>query len=312
MSRKAAIRLACWVSGHARYRFNQQLQANERLTPQAIAQMQWDKLQALLAHAYATVPYYRELFEREKIMPRDIRNLTDYAALPVLTKGIVRKHGIEAFRSASFPLSSLVEVATSGSTGEPFRFLRQPEYEEWRMAGSWRAWRWGGWTPGNKIAWLWREYWPQDRITQLAKRLNWWLTGRHWFNVFDMSESTMDQWIDEFRRFRPRFVHGYPSAISRFSSHLNARGVALNGIEAVFTSGEMLLPNQRDLIKQTFHAGIHNVYGSSEVYPIGAQCKQGALHLSTDLIVPELEEDPQGSGRKRIVATPLHAYGMPF
>ena len=310
--RATTVRLTCWISGHSRYRFDQQLQANEGLTLEAIEQMQLDKLKGLLGHAYATVPYYRELFEQQKIRPQDIRSLKDYSALPILTKAIVRKHGVEAFRSTSFLPSQLVEVATSGSTGEPFRFLRQREYEEWRMAGWWRAWRWGGWTPGNKIAWLWREYWPQNRIKQLEKQLNWWLTGRQWFNVFDMSEATMDRWIDEFRQFKPSFVHAYPSAIMRFSSHLDARRVTLDGVKAVFTSGEMLLPNQRNLIKQTFQAEVHDMYGSSEVYPIAAECRQGALHLSTDLIVPELEKDPQGSGLKRIIATPLQAYGMPF
>ncbi len=306
------IRLACLASGHSRYRFDRRLQADEQLATEAVARMQLEKLQALLAHAYATVPYYRELFEREKITPQDVRSLRDYAALPILTKAIIRERGTEAFRSSAFPPSRLADTTTSGSTGEPLRFLREHEYEEWRMAGSWRAWRWGGWAPGDKIAWVWREYWSQDRMTRLAKRLNWWITRRQLFDVHEMSGQTIDHWIEAFQQFRPKFVHGFPSAVAHFAKHLADRGARIRGIQAVFTNGEMLQSGQRELIEQAFNAKVHNVYGSSEVHPIAAECRQGGLHLSTDLLVPELVDGPPGTDMKRIVLTPLHAYGMPL
>ena len=306
------ITLACRVSGHSRHAFDRQLQANERLSPEAIHRMQWQKLQALLEHAYATVPYYRDLFEREKITPRDIGSWRDYAALPMLTKALIRERGIEAFRSAAFPRSRLEETTTSGSTGAPLRFLREPEYEEWRMAGSWRGWRWGNWRPGDKIAWVWREYWSPDSRTRLAKRINWWITRRRLYNVLEMSCASMDAWFDDLRRFKPRFVHGYPSALTRLAGHLAEKRVEINGIHAVFTNGEMLHDHQRTLIQHAFQTKVHNVYGSAEVHPIAAECRLGALHLSTDLIVPELENGGQGSDLRQVVLTPLHAYGMPL
>lgn len=310
MNWKAVIRAACWVSGHSRYEFDQRLQANEQLSPDAIAEMQLHKLQKLVAHAYATVPYYRELFQKEKIMPQDIQSLRDYASLPILTKAIIRERGTEAFRSTDFPLSWLADTTTSGSTGEPLRFFREHEYEEWRMAGSWRAWRWGGWTPGEKMAWLWREYWSPDRKTRFAKQINWWITRRRLYNVFEMSGATMDRWIQDLHAYQPRFLFGFPSALAHMAKHLAANGTELPGVRTIFTNGEMLQSEQREIIEKTFQCKVHNMYGSSEVHPIAAECRLGALHLSTDLTVVELGDDPGLSGMRKVVLTPLHAYGM--
>jgi phenylacetate-CoA ligase len=310
MNWNTVLRVACWASGHSRYKFDQLLQANERLRPEEIAKIQWEKLQNLVAHAYATVPYYRELFRKEKIMPQDIQTLRDYAALPILTKAIIRGHGPEAFRSTAFPPSSLADTATSGSTGEPLHFFREHEYEEWRMAGSWRAWRWGGWTPGEKMAWVWREYWSSDRKTRFLKQISFWITRRRLYNVFEMSDATMDRWIHDLHAYQPKFMFGFPSALAHVAKHLAIKGTELPGVKTIFTNGEMLQSEQREIIEKVFQCKVHNMYGSAEVHPIAAECRLGALHLSTDLTIAELGDEPGLSGMRKVVLTPLHAFGM--
>jgi phenylacetate-CoA ligase len=312
MNWNTVMKVACRASGHSRYGFDQQLQANERISAEAIKRMQWEKLKALIEHAYGTVPYYRELFDQEKITPRDVTNLREYAALPVLTKNMLRTRGVEAFRSTRFPGARLRESTTSGSTGEPLRLLREHVYEEWRMTGSWRAWRWGGWTPGDKIMWIWREWWPKDPITRLEKRLNWWITRRMLCDVSEMSDATMQRWVKQLEEYQPNFIHGFPSAIERFARYIDDKRIKVAPIRTVFTNGEMLQTEQREIIQGVFQTRVHNVYGSNEVHPIAAECRLGALHLSTDLIVPELIESPEGGGLKRVILTPLHAYGMPL
>ncbi len=312
MSWNSVLGAACWASGHLRYQFDRLLQANERLEPQVIDEMQWGKLKRLIWYAYASVPYYRSLFEGLKITPDDIRTREDFAGIPVLTKSILREQGVEQFRSRAYPRSSLQETATSGSTGEPLRFLRERDYEEWRMAGSWRAWRWGGWHLGEKIGWVWREYWDHDPMTRLSKRVNWWFTRRRLWDVSEMSEGTLNRWTAELQAFRPRFLHGFPSAMERLARYLDETGRSVGGVQAVFCNGEKLQPAQRELIGRVFQARVHDVYGSSEVHPIAAECRNGALHVSTDLLVSELVDDPKILGLKRIVLTPLHAFGMPL
>ena len=56
-----------------------------------LARAQLEQIRALCRHAWATTPYYREVFDDLKIAPEDVRTLADYSHLPVLTKAIIRE-----------------------------------------------------------------------------------------------------------------------------------------------------------------------------------------------------------------------------
>jgi len=45
----------------------------------------------MVKHAYATVPYYQEIFDAERITPQDIKTTKDLYKLPILGKSTVRK-----------------------------------------------------------------------------------------------------------------------------------------------------------------------------------------------------------------------------
>ena len=62
------------------------------LAPERIAALQWQRLQRLLEHCYREVPYYRRRWRELGVAPGDIRNLDDYARLPILTKAEIREH----------------------------------------------------------------------------------------------------------------------------------------------------------------------------------------------------------------------------
>ena len=53
---------------------------------------QLEKLQELVAFAYAKVPYYSRSFREKGVAPNDIRTLDDIQLLPLLTKEEVRRN----------------------------------------------------------------------------------------------------------------------------------------------------------------------------------------------------------------------------
>ena len=67
-------------------------QRDQWLTPEQIATLQWERLQQLLEHCQREVPYYRRRWRELGIEVSDIRNLDDYAQLPLLTKADIREH----------------------------------------------------------------------------------------------------------------------------------------------------------------------------------------------------------------------------
>src|SRR5689334_9782673 len=79
-----------WLRRSRSLKLLQQIKREPFLPKADVDANQLRRLSALLAHAEAHVPYYRELFKSLNLTSRDIRSLEDFAQLPILTKDIVR------------------------------------------------------------------------------------------------------------------------------------------------------------------------------------------------------------------------------
>src|SRR5512134_1013078 len=101
-----------------------QLERSQWLAPDALQEMQFRQLDALLRHAYDSVPYYRErwrgAYERgEALTPER------FARLPLLARGDLQQN-YQALASATPPPEhgSVTQTRSSGSTGMPVRVLK--------------------------------------------------------------------------------------------------------------------------------------------------------------------------------------------
>ena len=65
-------------------RYLQEFKKYEFASLKDVQAIQWSKLQALLEHASACVPYYRNLFRAHEISAKDIASPRDFARIPVL------------------------------------------------------------------------------------------------------------------------------------------------------------------------------------------------------------------------------------
>jgi len=87
----------------------------------SIAEEQLVRMRAHLSDLQARLPWYKQVFQKAKVHPTDVRKWEDVLALPFTTKDDLSLHN-EAFRSV--PLNKVVDhVFTSGSTGIPVPFL---------------------------------------------------------------------------------------------------------------------------------------------------------------------------------------------
>lgn len=64
--------------------------AEQWLAPARIAELQWRKLEAPIAHCWHELSYYRQHWGELGIDPTQIQGHADYACLPVLRKADVR------------------------------------------------------------------------------------------------------------------------------------------------------------------------------------------------------------------------------
>ena len=103
---RALLSLTCRLRGFDTLRVLDEIEGAPFLPASQVRENQFKKLSALLAHAEAHVPYYREVFRALGITSRDIRTFDDFARLPILTKDIIRKRGTDLVRD-DVPLETL-------------------------------------------------------------------------------------------------------------------------------------------------------------------------------------------------------------
>jgi len=65
-------------------------QKNQYLSRDALRDIQFNKLTALLDHTYNTVPFYKNFFKKAGVTPEDIRTWDDFKKVPILTKNQIR------------------------------------------------------------------------------------------------------------------------------------------------------------------------------------------------------------------------------
>jgi len=90
------------VSKHLKF-----LQKSQWWTKEQLEEFQNKRLKMLLEHAYSSVPYYTDMFNKLDLKPEDFKTKHDLKKLPILTKEIIKKEGIERFSSTEYPLKKI-------------------------------------------------------------------------------------------------------------------------------------------------------------------------------------------------------------
>jgi phenylacetate-CoA ligase len=291
-----------------------ELERTQWLPPESIRDLQLARLRQFLAAAGRQVPYYERLFAEHAFDPAAVQSLADLSRLPLLDKARIRSN-VDALKSRS--AGPLVKYNTGGSSGEPLVFYMGMGRVSHDVAAKWRATRWWNVDIGDPEVVLWGspvELTRQDRYRALRDRI----FRTYLLPAFQMSPQKMDEFVGQIRRIRPRMVFGYASAVALLARHAEARGQSLDdlGVRVVFTTGETLYPDQREVIERVFGAPVANGYGSRDAGFIAHQCPQGSLHLSAeDIIVEVIDADGRSvaAGQSgEIVVTHMATDDFPF
>lgn len=280
-----------------------------------VQERQWQRLSALLEHAEARVPYYREMFRALGIQSRDVRNPNDFAALPVLTKDIIRERQADLI-CEDVPLQSLTRHHSGGSTGVPLTFFRAQAYTDAAEAGTFRIWAQCGWRPGEMVAFFWGGNERLYKMPRWEFRLRQELRRVYQFDPFHSGPEQMDEWLKVWRSLGAQIAHGYASTIARFAEHIETTGRRVAPLRGVFTTAEKLYAEQREMISRVFSCPVFDCYGSSEVLNIAAECPRGRMHVNADFVVLEVDQTNAPTGQTEsstpFLVTSLWNYAMPF
>lgn len=279
------------------------------LPAEEVRARQFDALKAILIHAQTHVPWYRKQFAAHGVDATAVRELDDLARFPILTKDDIRAHASEMM-DERLRSGDLLPHHSGGSTGVPLTFYRDRDYLDASDAGTWRNLQQCGWRPGDMIAHIWG--W-NDRLTAMPRwefELRQWMRRSYQFDPFQSGPAEFPAWASAWNRIRPVVALGYASTLARFAEWVIATGTRIHPVRGSFTTAETLLGPQRESISRAFGGRVFDLYGSSEIQNIAAECPAGQMHINADYAVVETESD--GAEASPLVLTSLQARGMPF
>jgi phenylacetate-CoA ligase len=312
----AACSLEGWRAGYSRFGgpFCSRLEEAESRafwSVERITAHRDERLRAFLQHCVETVPFYRRWFRSCGVSPNEIRSSQDLHRLPILTKEEVQVHCQELL-SEAVSRRERIPTHTSGTTGGGLRFVTTPDALQEQWATWWRYRRWQGLERGTWSAYFGgRSVVPLDQAHPPFWRYN--FPGRQiLFSGYHMSPDTLGLYIEELRRSRPPWLHGYPSLLALLASALLERGVDLGyQVRWITTGAENLLPQQSELLQRAFGVRPRQHYGMAEAVANASECERGALHVDEDFAAVEFLPTTDGSGY-RVIGTNFSNLAFPL
>ena len=203
-----------WMITRRAKLYYHELKKSQWLSPADVKELQEIKLRALIQHAYRHVPYYRDQMTRLDIKPEDIRCLEDLQKLPLLSKQNVRENLYFSLLSDNHDKSRIIRVTTSGSTGEPFTCFADQHQLEIRWASTLRSVEWTGYQFGDKQARLWHQTIGMSRMQIIREKVDAWLCRRLFIPAFEMSDSSIQKFVDKLAKHNPTFIDGYAESFN--------------------------------------------------------------------------------------------------
>lgn len=296
-------------------RLRQTLERTQWLPAAELQAYQERRLAALLAHAYAHVPYYRRRWRELGLTPAKISCAADLKKLPLLTKDAVRTAGggLLAENARRF---HPVACRTSGSSGQPLPFYLDKGSQTLEFVYYWRHWSWAGFRLGDRFAELGSAFFLGRE--GLDQRTHLWQPHlrRLMLNSTQLSPAQARHLAEAVRRRRPRFLKGMASALYYLAVSLKEAGIRDLSFQAAFSNGEVLTPHYRHVVASVLNCRVLDSYGHMERTAAICECPRGGYHVNADYGVLELEAArPSPDGQTvfcRAVGTALYNFAMPL
>lgn len=292
------------------------LLGTQELSASELKKIQLEKLNQLLTHAYATVPYYKKVFDERGLRPDDIQNIDDLTKLPILTREILLNHQNELVSSGA-DFATLKDNYSSGSTGRRALFKQDQNFRLWMRAHQIRTYMWcNNWDVGEKFVLLWGSeiYWNMFNIRD---RLVNFLSNRREFNTFKLSSQLISNFANALRQFNPVLISSYSNALHLISLEVKKQNIRIPRLRSIQTTSEPMPPAMRKRVESAFHCEVFDKYGSRETNIVSHEspAHDGMLIQCENVVAEFLNQQGQlckHNETGKIILTTLNNFSMPL
>ncbi len=270
----------------------------------------------MVKHSYEHTTYYRKLMDGMGMHPSDIKSIDDIKKFPILKKEQVLAD-YQGFTADNFSSYHPMERSTGGTTGVPFKYYNDAKAWGLIHATKIRTFNWGGYDFGS------------DRIVMMKggsmyNRGRFGLRTKLWralqlnydIHIMHLTDADLELHLANIRKYKIRFMRGYPSAIYVFARFLAKKGIQVP-MKGVFTTAEMLHDYQRSQIEAIFGCKVTDAYGCGEGTASANQCEvNDGYHTCIETckfeVVDSAGNDAAPGAEGEVVITSLCSYCMPF
>lgn len=301
-------------AGSRHLRYLRQLELTQFDDPEVIQTRQTLAVKRMLTHAYETVPFYKDRFDRIGFHPSDFRSLEDLEAIPVLTKSDIRKSSADLV-SEKYLGAKLFVKKTSGSTGVPLEIQINPESMQWKTACTLRSDQWSGWRRGTRVAKVWGN--PEYKQQGWKGRLRNLLVDRAvYLDTLHLDDTRIADFVETLSRHRPGLIFGHAHSLYLLACHVRKSRPKAIRPDGIISTAMILHDWQREVIEEAFGCKVTNRYGCEEVSLIASECSEHrGLHLNGDSIYGEIHSDfrlGHDSKTGQLLVTDLTNFAMPL
>jgi phenylacetate-CoA ligase len=289
------------------------LESTQWLSREDLKQFQLLKLKQILKYAFGNIPYYQKTLKPYSDLIHNLNSDLELNSFPFLTKQIIRDN-FYLIQNPKFK-GQISTESTSGSTGDPMKFVHDRNGGAFARALSYREHKWYDLNVGQKEA---RFYGiPMDFKAKLKEKVKDFLMNRKRFCVFNLSEEFLNRYYHIINRYQPAYIYGYTSAVFEFINYMRNHNLKFKNdfLKAIIVTSEVLVNEQRKIMEAYLNVPVINEYGCSEVGIIAAECPHQGLHISAENLVVEIIKN--GSSAKpgelgEVVITGLNNFAMPL
>ena len=224
------------------------------MSPEQLRERNKKRFLEIFCFAYDNSPFYHRLYKEAGINKEDITCLDDLGKLPIITKDMVKRYGLEMLTTSP---QIVIKGNTSGTTGTPLSV-----YRNWKTIWTERAFLYctrkrNGFTYGQRLVSL------RGNLDKRDMSLKVHISNTLYLSSYNIAPINARFYYNQIKKFQPVAIEGYPSSLYALALILRDAGLKLS-IPVAFTSSETLLDYQRSVIEELFGTEIFDLYGMTE------------------------------------------------
>lgn len=263
------------------------------------------RVRAMVAHAYATVPHYREAMKERSLQPADLVTAASLSELPLVT-GADLAGSPARFYSDKYRESNTLTLHSSGTGGraKAVRYNKAALFEALAHGHRQRAVikHFTGHSAGYRELGIRRRDSVSAQMRQFYESHSWVPRPMDVERCMLDLDLSFDEMIKRINAFKPDVVMGYGSHLGALFRWARERQLDLHRPKLIWYGADAMPVADRALIEQQMSIPVMSTYQADEALRIGFQCEQlVGFHLSVDdLAVRVVKPDgmPAGPGEQ--------------